>query len=648
MRIFLGSDRRAVVALLVLLLSTLVAPARAGTGSINLIDGSGLEYFLNTQITSSTTSSASGAASEASFPASIQASTTGGASTMTQLTDAFDGYSTLALSFAGSVPTTAAQTGDPNFEFYNNLGMAPTLDASCNDRQVIFPTKTFTSGLDTIDVQRLVFVPSNDSFIRWANVFHNTSLASVTFQIGISGNLGSDSNTRVTASSSGDLVGDATDRWVATFQNFSGSSSTDPRLGHVLAGANSPRSPVAFASFADGDDTPFWWYTMTLAPGATGIIVTYSSGHGTKAAAAAKAAELSGLTNAHQMDCLSATQRAQIYNFSVQCSAPADEGMTCDDGDLCTQDDVCHAGQCVGQPKACRSNAADCTGVCNPANGSCEENNLPDGTVCSNGNLCDGTDTCQSGACTLTGAAPDCNDHDLCTTDSCVAATGCVNAMKSGCRACGAGEDAGADEDAGTLPGCNDNNLCNGVETCGSDDTCHAGTYLNCNDGNPCTLDACAPPGGCFHQMITGCMECNSDDDCKDNDVCDGDEVCRNGACHADVVPDCNDNDDCTMDQCSAADGCTHTAIMSGSCRGRAGAGGSGAGAGGSRAGAGGSSSAGAGGSESADAGPDAGMPAKDDDGCGCSTSGRGSNTTAGIWMLVLAWLTRRRKVASR
>ena len=638
MRAVLGSKRFSVGALFVLLLSVLVAPAHAGTGSISLVDGSGVEYFLNTEITFGTTSSASGAASEASFTGSVVASTISGGTEMNQLNDGFDGYSTLALSFEVAVPTTQAETGNSDFVIYNQTGSPPTLDASCDDRQVIFPSRSFTNNTDTIEVHRRVFVPSNDSFIRWANIFHNTGSASVTFHVGFANNLGSDSNTRVTASSSGDLIGDATDTWVATFQNYSSGSSSDPRIGHVLSGTGSPRSPVAFANFVDNDDNPYWWYTMTLPAGETGIILTYATLHGNKAAAAAGATELSTLANAHQKDCLTPTQLTQVYNFTLQCALPGDEGMTCDDGNLCTVSDVCHSGTCAGQPKACRSNAADCTGVCNPSNGECEENNVPNGTTCANGNLCDGDDTCQSGTCTATGTALNCNDHNPCTTDSCVAATGCSNAMMSGCVACGTGEDAGAGEDAGTFPACSDNNLCNGVETCGSDATCQAGTAPNCDDGNPCTVDSCSPTGGCAHQMVDGCMACDSDDDCEDNDKCDGDEVCQNGTCHAGTALACDDDDDCTMDQCSAADGCKYTAIMSGQCAPKAGTGG----AGGSKAGTGGGSAGSAG--ETADAGPDGGMVDDGDDGCDCRASGRGGNTTAGIWLLVLAWIALRRR----
>src|SRR5664279_5592330 len=65
--------------------SALSVPKPKATGSVALIDNSGLKYFINTNITFSTTSSASGAASEASFTGPIVASTSAGGTTMSTL-----------------------------------------------------------------------------------------------------------------------------------------------------------------------------------------------------------------------------------------------------------------------------------------------------------------------------------------------------------------------------------------------------------------------------------------------------------------------------------------------------------------------------------------------------------------------------------
>jgi uncharacterized repeat protein (TIGR01451 family) len=284
------------------------------TGSVSLIDASGLKYFINTNITFSTSSSASGAASEASYTGPIVASTSAGGTTTSTLNDSFDGYNSICVSLTGA--TGPCTTGNPAYTIYNKNGPAAIdttvpATAACTGRQVAFPAQT----IGPLSVSRKVFVPTNDTFIRWANTFTNTSGAPVTFTMVTANNLGSDSNTRIVSSSNGDNVAQTTDTWVSTFQNFSGNTSSDPRLGHVLQGAGAP-TPVSAINFADGDDNPYWTYSITLAPGQTKTILNFATGQGTKAAANAKAAALALLPdNADQ--CMSATEYNQIANFAT-------------------------------------------------------------------------------------------------------------------------------------------------------------------------------------------------------------------------------------------------------------------------------------------------------------------------------------------
>jgi hypothetical protein len=284
------------------------------TGSQSLIDSQGLKYFINTNITFSTTSSASGAMSEASFTHAVPASTLNGGTTSSTLNDSFDGYNTLCLSLNNTVANCA--TGNANFVIYNKNG-PPTTECpgpvSHVNRQVVFPPQT--SG--NIQMSRKVFVPDNDQFGRWLNIFTNTGGSPQTVTAVIANNLGSDANTVIVATSSGDAVADVTDNWVTTFQNFTGSNTTtsDPRLGHVLQGPGAA-VPLSGIFFANGNDRPFWGYTFTLAPGETKIIVNFATGQPSKAAAKSKAAELSGLpTNALQ--CLTANEQAEIVNFQA-------------------------------------------------------------------------------------------------------------------------------------------------------------------------------------------------------------------------------------------------------------------------------------------------------------------------------------------
>ena len=73
------------------------------TGSVTLIDGSGLKYFINTEISFATSSSASAAMSDASYTHAVAASTALGGTTSTTLTGMFDGYNGACLNVGGVV-----------------------------------------------------------------------------------------------------------------------------------------------------------------------------------------------------------------------------------------------------------------------------------------------------------------------------------------------------------------------------------------------------------------------------------------------------------------------------------------------------------------------------------------------------------------
>jgi hypothetical protein len=69
-------------------------------------------------------------------------------------------------------------------------------------------------------------------------------------------------------------------------------------------------------------------------------------------------------------------------------------GTPCDDGDACSQADVCQAGLCAsGAPVTCAP-SGECheAGTCDPASGACSEVLKSDGAPCEGG-------TCEAGEC---------------------------------------------------------------------------------------------------------------------------------------------------------------------------------------------------------------------------------------------------------
>jgi hypothetical protein len=113
---------------------------------------------------------------------------------------------------------------------------------------------------------------------------------------------------------------------------------------------------------------------------------------------------------------------------SGQCSNPtAPDGRSCSDGNVCTQTDTCQAGTCSGaNPVTCTaSDACHVAGACDPQSGQCSNPNAPDGISCSDGNVCTQTDACQEGTCV--GADPvTCTALDAChVAGTCNPLTGC-------------------------------------------------------------------------------------------------------------------------------------------------------------------------------------------------------------------------------
>jgi hypothetical protein len=304
-------------------------PGKA-TGSQALIDASGLKYFINTNITFSTSSSASGAMSEASYTAAVAATTLNGGTTSSTLNDAFDGYGAICVGLngmtgpcvsnggegSGIVAGTPRVTGKalPDYIMYNQNGPATT---DCNGRQIDFPVQAIDLGTTTINLSRKVFVPTNDTFARTLNIVTNTGSAAATFNLITSNNLGSDSNTKIVTSSNGNNTAETTDFWITSFQNYSGTTSSDVRLGHIIQGPGA-LNPVSFIQFPGNPqpDQPYWDYTITLNPGQTKIIMTFVTGQPSNAASAAKSAQIAGLPTS-TLQCLTPAEEAAIVNFAA-------------------------------------------------------------------------------------------------------------------------------------------------------------------------------------------------------------------------------------------------------------------------------------------------------------------------------------------
>jgi hypothetical protein len=197
----------------------------------------------------------------------------------------------------------------------------------------------------------------------------------------------------------------------------------------------------------------------------------------------------------------------------------------CEDGSACTAGTTCFNGTC-GTVVNCDDGNVCTTDSCNPATGCVHTNNT---VPCDDRNACTTQDTCSNGAC-VGGPPPNCDDANVCTDDSCTPATGCVHANN-------------------TAP-CDDSNACTTQDTC-SNGACVGGPPPNCNDANVCTDDSCNP--------ATGCVHTNNTVPCDDGNACTTQDTCSNGSCAGGPPPNCNDSNVCTDDSCNPATGCVHT-----------------------------------------------------------------------------------------
>jgi hypothetical protein len=240
---------------------------------------------------------------------------------------------------------------------------------------------------------------------------------------------------------------------------------------------------------------------------------------------------------------------------------PNGSSVSCDDGDLCTQNDRCNgSGTCIGDPVVCQPlDGCHLPGVCDGATGTCSNPVAPNGTACDDGNPCTLTDTCFNGAC-IGGNPVDCTAPDQCHENGiCDPVSGeCSNAEKPDGTACDDSNPC-TDPDACQAGVCTgaplpDGTTCGEVVICLSG-LCVSGCYIDGafhnadaeNQANPCqrcdptvSTSAWSPaPAG------TGC---DDGDACTENDQCD-----ENGACGGDPMPDgsaCADQFVCFQTEC--------------------------------------------------------------------------------------------------
>jgi len=93
------------------------------------------------------------------------------------------------------------------------------------------------------------------------------------------------------------------------------------------------------------------------------------------------------------------------YIYSPTCGKP--DGTPCDDLNACTQTDICEGGICVGSnPVVCTAlDQCHDAGTCDSTNG-CSQPIKANNTACDDGDSCTDADVCISGVCKGTSSCP--------------------------------------------------------------------------------------------------------------------------------------------------------------------------------------------------------------------------------------------------
>ena len=238
-------------------------------------------------------------------------------------------------------------------------------------------------------------------------------------------------------------------------------------------------------------------------------------------------------------------------------------GYDCDDGNQCTIDESCENGICQSPSLVeCDDSNFCTTDYCHPALGCVQ---TPNSNPCDDDEACTAIDTCIAGAC-VGGSAPNCDDGNDCTTDSCSSGLGCVNfdANGSSCddgKPCNGTDQDICDDGSCDGPSCecsndsdcgDDGNLCNGVPYCHPfNKKCENGLPIECGAAgdSACTVNVCEPEFGvCVPQFVLNGTACTDGDACTHGDACNG------GACASNTLS-CNDENPCTTDVCDPATG---------------------------------------------------------------------------------------------
>ena len=205
-----------------------------------------------------------------------------------------------------------------------------------------------------------------------------------------------------------------------------------------------------------------------------------------------------------------------------QCvETPKTNGQPCHDEDLCTLEDRCKDGLCQGAALLCSDTQIACASATCQKTSGCVVTTQPN-QPCQDGNLCTNDDVCTEDGC-VGQAAETCacqddaecalyDDQDLCTgTVRCIEGscqvdpTTVVTCPLPGapCITLYCAPETGLCVPSFPVGPCTDGDLCTENDTC-DNGVCKADPLV-CDDGDECTTDSCVPSIGCVVEHLPDC-----------------------------------------------------------------------------------------------------------------------------------------------
>jgi hypothetical protein len=162
----------------------------------------------------------------------------------------------------------------------------------------------------SVQITRKVFVPAEESFCRFLEVLKNVGVTAVTYRVRIDSDMGSDNETVVDSTSSGDGLFSVDDRWIVTDD---ADGTGDPSIAHVIANAYGQIRPSA-VSYASGQVG--YEYNVPLNPGQTRIIMHFGAQNQNRAQARSNASTLTSL-GGDALQMMTPAEIGQLANFGL-------------------------------------------------------------------------------------------------------------------------------------------------------------------------------------------------------------------------------------------------------------------------------------------------------------------------------------------